>query len=135
EGAGSSAPLEPGKIVERELAGGQKHGYEIVVSRGQYAGIAIEPQGIDIAARLLAPDGSPADEAHSVEGQVQFGLTVDESAAYRLEVEAEYPRARAGKYAIRIDRTRAATERDRLLAESDNGFSDSVRLYRSGAYE
>lgn len=129
------ATLEPGKVVERELAGGQRHGYQIAISPGQYLSARIEPLGIDVVARLLDPDGSIAVEGHSVERQIQFGLTAGKSATYRLEVEADYPRARAGRYAIRLDKPRAATDRDRLLAEADSGFSESVRLYRSGGYE
>ena len=135
ETAGSQVLLEPGKAVERELAGGQKHGYVIAVSPGQYAGVTIEPQGIDVVARLLDAGGSLAAEAHSLEGHVEIGLTADGSGTYRLEVEAEYPRARAGKYAIRLDKPRAATERDQLLCEADGAFSESLRLSRSGAYE
>src|SRR5262245_22888849 len=49
--------LEVGNVIERELAGGQKHVYQIALTGGQYAGLIIEHRGIDVVARLLRPDG------------------------------------------------------------------------------
>jgi hypothetical protein len=47
--------LELGKPVERELAGGQKHAYQITLAEGQYASVVVELRGIDIVARWLGP--------------------------------------------------------------------------------
>lgn|SRR5213080_3059342 len=41
-----SKTLELGQSVEREIAGGQKHHYEILLSEGQYMRVEIKPQGI-----------------------------------------------------------------------------------------
>jgi CHAT domain-containing protein len=50
-------PLELDKVIERELAGGQKHGYQITLSEGQYARVSVDPQGIDLAIRMFGLDG------------------------------------------------------------------------------
>lgn len=49
--------LELGKPVERELSGGQKHVYQLALSGGQYATVAVEQHGIDVVAHLFAADG------------------------------------------------------------------------------
>src|SRR5687767_14603490 len=36
--------LELGKAVERELAGGQKHSYQITLNKGQYTSLIVEQQ-------------------------------------------------------------------------------------------
>ena len=50
------ATLEPGKPIERELAGGQKHIYQLALSQGQYANVTVEQRGVDIVVRLFATD-------------------------------------------------------------------------------
>ena len=41
-------PIEPGKPVERELRGGEKHTYEIHVDAGQFLHAVVEQLGIDV---------------------------------------------------------------------------------------
>src|SRR6266849_574199 len=54
--------LEPGKPIDRELAGGQSHSYEIALAEGQYVKIVVEPRGIDVVVQVLGPDGKPITE-------------------------------------------------------------------------
>src|SRR5262245_3459631 len=49
--------LEPGKPHRRELEGGQQHAYRIRLAANQLLKALIEQDGIDVAARLLGPDG------------------------------------------------------------------------------
>ena len=46
------ALLEQGKPIERELAGGQQHSYQIALAEGQYASVVVEQRGIDVAVEL-----------------------------------------------------------------------------------
>src|SRR5262245_38954917 len=39
-------PLELGKPIERELAGGQSHAYQITLAAGQYLNVVVEQRGI-----------------------------------------------------------------------------------------
>jgi tetratricopeptide (TPR) repeat protein len=135
ESVQDSDVLEPGRVLRRESAGGQKHSYQIAVPQGEYASVLIEPLGMEVVARLLAPDGSAALEAHSEGRPAHLALAAERSATYRIEVESEYPRAPAGSYTIRLEVLRPAVERDRLLYQADSLFSESRRLYRVGAYE
>ena len=49
--------LEPGKPIERELAGGQVHAYQLWLTAGQYTHLVVEQRSIDIVALLFGPDG------------------------------------------------------------------------------
>src|SRR5690349_21609566 len=48
--------LEAGKVVERELAGGQTQLYRIELKKGQLLQIAAEQQGVDISLQLSTPE-------------------------------------------------------------------------------
>jgi CHAT domain-containing protein/Tfp pilus assembly protein PilF len=130
-------PLELDKPIERDLAGGQKHCYQIALSKGQHASVVVEPRSEDVSVRLLGAEGRIEVEmdAETWEGRKVLELASENYVAYQIEVEPKYPKARAGKYAIRITDLRSATERDHLLYEALRLTSLSTRLYKAGAYE
>src|SRR5512144_1087708 len=49
----------PGQPVERELAGGQNHSFQIDLATGQYVRVKIDQRGIDLVLQVLGPDGKP----------------------------------------------------------------------------
>ena len=49
-------PLEPGTPIERELAGGQSHSYQLTLTADQYLLVVVEQRGIDVVVQLLGPD-------------------------------------------------------------------------------
>src|SRR3954462_8858665 len=49
--------LEPGRPLTRDLAGGGTQAFLVGVKAGQYVRVAADQRGIDVALRLLAPDG------------------------------------------------------------------------------
>src|SRR5262245_16548351 len=57
--------LEPGQSIKRELAVGQEHIYQIKLSVDQFLKVAVEQQGIDVMAQVLAPDGKQITEFDS----------------------------------------------------------------------
>src|SRR4051812_12899458 len=44
--------LGTGRVVERELQGGQSHVYQIQLAAGQYLSVLVEQRGIDVAITL-----------------------------------------------------------------------------------
>src|SRR5262245_41889069 len=130
--------LEVGNFIERELAGGQKHVYQIALTGGQYAGLIIEHRGIDVVARLLRPDGklmAEFDDELRSQGQERPELVAEEPISYRLEVEAKRLNAPVGTYSIRFEELRAATDKDRTLQEARGLLAESARLWRAGKYD
>ena len=51
--APGATALEPGKPVERELAGGQSHSYSIALTAGQYLHVVVDQRGIDVVVTLF----------------------------------------------------------------------------------
>jgi CHAT domain-containing protein/Tfp pilus assembly protein PilF len=129
--------LKPGKPIDRELTGGEKHGYQLSLAVGQLASIAIEHPGIDFTMRLLDGQGTARIVMESKPGEATDVLefVADRAGVYHLELEASYPKAPAGKYRIRIGELRAASERERSLYESRRQSSEALQLYRRGAYD
>jgi CHAT domain-containing protein len=112
--------------VVSELSGGQTHTYQIALDSGQYLRIAINSRGIDVRPKLFAPgrrnaigvDGLPAST-----GQRMVSLIAAVSGNHRLTLRPVASNANAGRYEVRIETLRPATEQDkiRLAAESAEG--------------
>ena len=130
-------PLEPGQSIERPLAGGQKHIYQVTLAENQYARVIVEQRGVDVVVRLLGPDGKQIADVDSVRGlheEETVELVAEANGTYRLSVEAKPPNAPAAGYAIRFADSRAATAGDRALQEARRLSAESIRLLRAGKY-
>jgi CHAT domain-containing protein/Tfp pilus assembly protein PilF len=127
--------LELGKPIERELSGGQKHSYEIALTKGQYIRVEIRPQGTDIGVSLQMPDRKEF-VVFTALGIVQDAIihrVAESSGIHRLNV---YTRAKApaGRYEIRLAALRPATEDDRALQQARELVEAAVALHREGRY-
>ncbi|MGH9843947.1 MAG: CHAT domain-containing tetratricopeptide repeat protein, partial [Blastocatellia bacterium] len=129
---------EPGKPVEREIAGGQSHNYQMTLTEGQFLSVAVEQRGIDVAVRLLGPDGKLIYEFDSEigsRGQETVLLVAEVSGNYRLNVRATQNGAPAGRYEIRMAELRVATEKDRSLYDLRKMNQKVEDLFRAGKYD
>ena len=61
----TAAVLEPSTPIERELAGGRTHAYQITLTEGQYLGVTVEQRGINIGLQILGPDSKQVAEFDS----------------------------------------------------------------------
>lgn len=130
--------LEPGKAIEREMAGGQSHAYHITLAEGQYLSIVIEQRGIDVAVRLLGPDGKQILEVNAeirIQGREIVSHVAEKPGNYQVTLQAQQKNAAAGRYEIRITELHSATEIDRLLQEARKLQAESIRLWSAGKYE
>jgi CHAT domain-containing protein/Tfp pilus assembly protein PilF len=129
--------IEPGEPIERELAGGQSHFYQIALADGQYVNLVVDQRGIDVVLNLFGPDGKQIMEFDSESrprGRESASLVAEAAGDYRLSVQPKLKRAAAGSYEVRIGEMRAATENDRALQEARKQYTESVRLTRAGKY-
>ena len=55
--------LVPGQPVQREIAGGQLHSYQISLATGQFMRVVVEQKGMDVALALKDPNGKPLVES------------------------------------------------------------------------
>jgi CHAT domain-containing protein/Tfp pilus assembly protein PilF len=130
--------LEPGKPIERELAGGQSHSYQIAPGAGQSVKLVVDQRGIDVVVRLFRPDGKQIIEFDSeirLKERETVEWVAEEVGSYRLDVVVNRKDAPSGRYEIQIVELRRATENDRALHEASQLYTESRRLYIAGKYD
>ncbi len=130
--------LAVGKPIERELAGGQSHAYQITLAAGQYLNVVVEQRGIDVAVALFEPDSKKlieVDSPNGDQGPEPVKWVVEMPGLHRLEVRSLENDARPGRYEVKLVELRAATGRDRDLAEADKLSKVAEGLRRTRQYD
>jgi CHAT domain-containing protein/Tfp pilus assembly protein PilF len=130
--------LKPGTPVERQLAGGQTHSFQIGLAAGQYARVKVEQRGIDVVLHLTGPDGKPFadyDDEKRLYGEENAELVAGQSGTYTLNVAPKYPHVPAGRYEIQLAELRDATERDSLAQRRREQIAKVTELYFAGKYD
>src|SRR5205085_9281374 len=116
--------LEPGKPLERGLAGGEAHHYQIKLVAGQFLEAVVDQRGIDVMVRLFGPDNQQLIEVDSPTGMhcAEVALLIAEvSGNYRLEISSD-PTAKPGRYQAKITARDSATEQDRHRVKAQAAF-------------
>lgn len=132
------AVLETGKAVEREIAGGSKYSYQIILSANQYARAVVAQHGIDVAVRLFDEGGtliSEFDSSPAATGEETAEIFTPTAAKFRLDIEARPRNAAAGRYKIRLVEMRTGTERDKDLQEARTLLGETSALSRAGKHQ
>ncbi|HJQ67371.1 MAG TPA: tetratricopeptide repeat protein [Blastocatellia bacterium] len=123
--------LEAGKPIERELKGGEAHTYQVSLSANQFLRVAVDQRGIDVALKLFGPDGKQIAEFDSpvgAQGQESISAISDQEGSFRLEVRSTDKGSIAGRYEIKLDVIRPATQQDGVSVAAERGYSEAVRL-------
>jgi tetratricopeptide (TPR) repeat protein len=118
--------------VERELKAGEVHRYRIKISTNQYLHVSAEQRGIDIGLRLSTPAGDDFDEVDSYNSKKDgesFITVLSEEGEYLLTVRSVDGKANPGKYLLKIDELRAATQQDSYMLEARQAYADGDLLY------
>src|SRR5262245_52149277 len=105
-------PLELGKPVEREMAGGDAHSYRIELDQGWYLRLMVNQRGIDVVVTLFAPDGHKIiemDSPNGAQGPERLSLVIEAAGSHRLEVRSPRKEAAAGRYQAIVAELRVAT--------------------------
>lgn len=127
--------LVPGEAVEREIAAGDSHLYNIQVSQGQYLHAVVHPSGVSLGVVLLdGPGGKQLAGFVANPGAAPnlFSLTslhwiAHTSGIYRLELRVV--QGNHGSYELKTDRLRAPTPQDRDRASGAEVFSVACEEY------
>ncbi|HEX8772717.1 MAG TPA: CHAT domain-containing protein [Pyrinomonadaceae bacterium] len=123
--------LELGKPIEREIAGGRAHNYQLHLAANQYLNLIVDQRGIDVVVSLFGPDGqqlAEVDSPNGAQGPEPVVVVVETSGNYRLEVRTLDKDAAAGKYEVKIGELRAATRQDRDRIAAQRAFAEAEQL-------
>ena len=113
-------PLEPGQPLEREIAGGQTHNYQIRLAAGQFLRVVVEPKGIDLSVALTVLGGKQAVAVDVARSGALESLSAEAEAGgdYRLTARALGAGTLTGSYLLRLEvRAPTAEDRQRITAE------------------
>jgi hypothetical protein len=113
-GAGPQAPgdataLEPAGLIQRHLARGEEHRYQLPLAAGEFARVIVEQQGIDVIVEVRDPDDHAIDEfQEEIRPFAAEGVDVvaRESGTHTLAVRPADGAAHSGDYTIRLDSRR-----------------------------
>jgi CHAT domain-containing protein/Tfp pilus assembly protein PilF len=111
--------------VEREIAGAAVHEYRILLKADSFLRVRIEPRGIGVKVRLLAPAGEESAAVEDPGGSVhpdRLSL-VAPAGDYRLAVAARDPRSPRGRYRLVVEDLRAASPQDPDRVAADRAFA------------
>ena len=124
--------LAVGQPLTREMRGGEEHKYQVSVSAGQYARIALEQKGIDVVLVLSGVDGKPLVEVDNnlsgTRGMEVVSLLAEVNGTYVLNVRSLEKGASAGRYELRLEDLRTATEADRTRVAAERSYFAAAQL-------
>lgn len=131
---GQQAPysLTVGQPVAREMRGGEEHSYQLTLSAGQYARVVLDQKGIDVVLALSGTDGKPLlqvdNNLSGTRGMEIVSFVAEVSGNYLLKVSSLEKDASAGRYEIRLEDVRTATDADRTRVAAERAYSAGAQL-------
>jgi len=108
--------LEPGKPIERELAGGDFHVYAVQLSPGQLLSGVVDQRGIDLVVTLYGPDSKEVrklDSPNGANGPEAIAFVAKTAGMHQIEIRSLEAKAPAGRYEVKIHALREATPDER----------------------
>lgn len=123
--------LEPDKPIERELAGGQSHAYQVMLAAGQFLRVVVEQRGINVVVKLSGPDGKQiieVDSPNGDQGPEPVSVVAETAGSYRLEARSLENDAKPGRYEIKVVEIRVATARDRSRLAAQKLITEAEAL-------
>ncbi|MCI0423222.1 MAG: hypothetical protein L0312_29030, partial [Acidobacteria bacterium] len=119
--------LEPGKPIERELAGGRAHSYQVTLASNQYLYVVVDQRGIDVVVTLFGPDDKKlieVDSPNGAQGPEPVKVVSEAAGSYRIEVKSLEKDVAAGRYMVKIEELRVATAQDKSRIAAERAFAE-----------
>ena len=118
--------------IAREMRGGEEHTYQVTLNAGQHARVVLDQKGIDVVLALVGADRKSLLEVDNnlsgTRGVEVISLVADVSGAYVLKVRSLEKDASAGRYEIRLEDLRAATDADRTRVAAERAYAVAAQL-------
>lgn len=129
--------LEPGKPVERELAGRKIDSYRVILSEGHFVHVTVSTQEPGMVMTLLDPDGKQVTEMssqNSAQGIV-LRAVAEVAGDYRIQLRPRNEQSPPQRYVIKIEAVRVATPQDRKQCAADMAFAAAQQMEEKGTAE
>jgi len=118
------------------IAGGEIHYRDFELAAGDLLHVVAEQEGIDVAVRLLAPDGGELvriDSPNGRHGPEELVEIVPGEGRYRIELVAPRGEVEPGRYLLTTLAQRPATAEDRELVAADHAYHAARQLLKDKA--
>ncbi len=128
--------LKAGDKVEREIGGSEAHAYAVELRSGDLLRAVVEQKGADVLVSASAPDGAQlaeVDSPNGTQGTEPLLLIAKASGRYALSVRMLDEKAARGRYELRVEEVRAATENDRRHVADAAALNEAAGLLRQAA--
>jgi len=114
--------VEPGVRVERLLAPGETHEYQMPLLSGQFFRVVVEQNHLDATVRIRSSEDAVLAEVDNAADRAEpFSLSTvaSRSGTYRVEIRLRSRKSTSGKYTLVVEKPRPATADDdkRIAAE------------------
>ncbi|HSP19560.1 MAG TPA: tetratricopeptide repeat protein, partial [Myxococcaceae bacterium] len=126
--AGGQLPLAPGNSVEDAATPGGARTFAVEAASGVAVRLRVDHAHLDLALRVLGPDGTPLGERENVSGTVEpLTLTVLTriGGTQRVEVALRSATARGGSFRLGLVSVSAARPEDGLRMEAERLRSEA----------
>ncbi|MFY9224620.1 MAG: tetratricopeptide repeat protein, partial [Blastocatellia bacterium] len=134
----SNNELIVGKVIERELVGGNTHSYSINLEANQYLNVVVEQKGIDVVVRVYNPVGEKVyevDSPNGTEGEEPVYLITKTAGTYNLEIGSLEKNAKQGKYKTKLVEQRLALPTDTDRVAGFKALGEATLLASEGKRE
>lgn len=134
-GAQGMDPLRAGDEREYRLEGGTRVTHPLELAAKDFVRLIVVQDGIDVVARLHAPDGATLvemDSPNGVSGPEPIAAVTTVAGTYQLEVASLDPSADAGQVRVRLEAIRPAGPRERAWAAAEVAMARAAALAWSG---
>jgi hypothetical protein len=122
-----AASLRPGEPVERTIARGETHIFNVSLKQDQFLQVVVDQRGIDVVVRVFSPDGKSLgefDSPNGTSGPEGASLVSQVPGLYRIDVSPleQQGNPASGRYEIRILDLRSATKDELERAKNRETF-------------
>ena len=126
--------LEPNRPIDRKIAGGDSHTYQIPLTAGQFLRVAAEQREINVTLVLATPNGEQSVEMNLTRAGALESLSEEAAASgdYRLTIRADGAATLAGSYQLRLETRAAATAQDKQRIAAERLMREAYKLQTQG---
>jgi CHAT domain-containing protein/tetratricopeptide (TPR) repeat protein len=127
--AEDATPLEPGKSLDRQIAGGQSHRYRFAIDVGQYAMVSVDQRSVNVVISVEGPDGRKLANVHRLGGRTSAELIAEVTGTHVVTLTPAATTAPLGAYEITLANLEAATDRHKSQVAAARAFDEATALW------